>query len=71
MVPPVAISRETYGASVLLYADKPIQKILFQQAFHEFTQFIGELKSYSFESGGILCPPNLLSPVASASLLPA
>lgn len=48
MGPPVTISGETRGASVSPHANKPIQKILFQQAFNEFGKFIGELKELHF-----------------------
>lgn len=56
MEPPVTISGETRGASVSPCANKPIQKILFQQAFNEFSKFIGELKELHFQDWVILCP---------------
>lgn len=61
MGPPVTISVETRGASVSPCANKPIQKILFQQAFNEFSKFIGELKELHFRDWVMLCPTQPVS----------
>lgn len=59
--PPVTISGETREASVSPCANKLIQKILFQQAFNEFSKFIGELKELHFRDWVILCPTQPVS----------